>query len=74
MKKAINFNISIKVPHNTKSKDEKKLEEMLYHKAEQIKNLCITKIREAVKMSEGDVSEAETDIEISLVSETEKED
>lgn len=66
MDKTIKFDITIKVPHSTEAKKEEHLEGLLEHKAEQLKNLCVTKIREAVKMAEGDIGEADAKTKISL--------
>ena len=51
----LSFQIKIEVEHSVKDKKIDLLESQLEHKAEQLGNLITTKIREAVKMADGEI-------------------
>lgn len=62
----LTFQITIKVKHTTNAKKFDSLAQNLEHKAIQLQNLCATKIREAVKMNEGEVSDPTFETKITL--------
>ena len=64
--KSSTFNISITVPHSVPKEDEEKFKTQLEHVATQLEQLGITKIREAVKLANGDIGEPQTSHEIKI--------
>lgn len=51
----LKFQITVEVEHSVKSQKLDHLEKQLEHKAEQLSNLISTKLREAVKMADGEM-------------------
>lgn len=52
----LTFQIKVEVEHSVKENGMDKLEEQMKHKAEQLGNLMITKVREAVKLAGGEIN------------------